>query len=255
MSLRPYLHLDVSLAGQPAGARVALAREPAHHLRTVLRARPGARLEVADGCGWQADAVLEHGDHLRLEEASVEHPVSAPRLILVQALGKGRRFDEVVRVTTELGVDAIVPVHSAHGVVRLEPDRAERALQRWEGVARAACEQARRPRRPQLASPGALAPHPPQVLSASAQRVVLVAVPGAATIARVLPRARTAAEVVVVIGPEGGLSDAELAVLVDRGAIAVGLGPHVLRTEHAGAAALAVLAAGSGRWGPSDHAS
>ena len=241
MSLRPYVHLDRPLAGSTAGTWVPLDEVARHHLTTVLRLTPGARIEVADGRGASAPARLDT-DAVELLADAVDSAPARPRLELAQALAKGRRFDEVVRQATELGVDGIRPVAADRSVSRLGADRAERARQRWRSVARAAAEQARRPTRPELALPC-----PVGELDVSGAQV-LVAHPGAPALPEVVGDARGVECLMLVVGPEGGWTDAELDTLVERGGLLVGLGPTVLRTEHAGAAGLAVLAAQLGRW-------
>ena len=244
MSLRPYVHLDHPLVGSTAGTRVPLDDEARHHLTTVLRLAPGAWLEVADGHGAVASGRLGTDD-VELLTAPVVTPPACPRLELAQALAKGRRFDDVVRQATELGVDVIRPVAAERSVSRLSEQRAERARSRWASVARAAAEQARRPTRPQLTPPCPVA----GLDLAGAD--VLVAQLGAPALPDVAGDGEDVERVVLVVGPEGGWSDAELETLLEHGARLAGLGPTVLRTEHAGAAGLAVLAARLGRWAQS----
>lgn len=300
--MTPLVHLDVPLAAARAGTEVGLAREVAHHLATVLRARLGAEVVVTDGDGWLAVGRLTAGDVVVLAADACRAVRPAPALHLLQALPKGRKLDEVVRVATELGVDRVVPVAAARVVTRLEGDRAERARQRWQAVARAACEQSRRVWRPEVAPVTSVATAVAEVIAGGGS--VLVAHPGAPALPAALARAgrvggpgdpaagsdgpsaagsagasaagsagvpgvgsagASAAGsdgppvgtpgawpviVALVVGPEGGWTDAEVADLVAIGAIPVGLGPTVLRTEHAGAAGLAVLAALLGRWEP-----
>lgn len=234
----------------------------------MLRGAQGGDVEVADGAGWWAPAVLEPPGTVRLTAAAVRSPVPSPRLHLVQGLAKGRKLDEVVRTATELGVDAVTPVVCARAVVRIDGDRGARAVRRWRAVARAASEQSRRPWRPTIGEVVRVAaplPAPlamdagdePMSAGAAVRRLVLVMHPGARPLPDVLAEATRATgaigvdeldEVVLAIGPEGGWTDGEVAMLEAAGALTVGLGPTVLRTEHAGAAGLAVVAAGLGRW-------
>jgi 16S rRNA (uracil1498-N3)-methyltransferase len=241
VSLRPYVHVDARIEAAPAGTRVALSAGERHHLTRVLRLGPGAEVVVADGAGSHGPAELD-GDALVLSAPAVTEPRPRPALEVAQALGKARKLDEVVRAVTELGADRILPVTTARTVVRLEGERADKAQVRWRSVARAACEQARRPYRPRI---DALVPleH-----AATDGATVLVAHPGARPLPDHLAALAAAAAVRIVIGPEGGWTDGELAALVADGATAVGLGPTVLRTEHAAAAALAVIGAAVGRW-------
>jgi 16S rRNA (uracil1498-N3)-methyltransferase len=244
VSLVPYVHLDGPLDGVGVADRVPLTAAESHRLGRVLRLRPGADVEVADGTGWHATGTYDR-DTVRLTSDPLRAPVPTPRLVLAQALPKGRKLDEVVRVATELGADRIVPVLAERSVSRPDDRKADRAVERWRAVARAACEQARRPHRPMLDAPVPTAGLPQRLDPGP----VLVAVPGAAPLPRVVAAIGPLDAVTLVVGPEGGLTPAEVDGLVAAGGRAVGLGPTVLRTEHAGAAGLAALAAGVGRWG------
>ena len=246
MSLTPYLHLDVDLTVVTEGDAVAVSEAERHHLRKVLRLTEGAAVVVADGGGIHAAAELR-ADGLVLTATPVAVPPPTPRLVLAQVLPKGRKLDEVVRQATELGVDEVRILTSQRCVVRLPADRAERARQRWEAVARAAAEQARRAHRPPLTGPISL-----DRLGRDDELLLIAhpAAPGLPTALGMLPGgAPGAGTLVLAIGPEGGFTDTEVAAVVTSGGLAVGLGSTVLRTEHAGAAGLAVLAALCGRWG------
>lgn len=241
MSLIPYLHVATDLAGADAGTEVVLPADALRHLRGVLRLEDGAVCHAADGAGSHAPAVLA-GDGLRLSADARTEPTPRPRLLVAQALAKGRKFDEVVRAATEVGADGFLPVTAARSIARLD-GKADRVVARWQAVARAAAEQSRRPWRPEVAAPAPVA-----TLAAGSDRAVLLAHPGGEPLHRRVGAMADAAEVVLVVGPEGGWTDAEVEDLVARGAHTVGLGPTVLRTEHAAAAGLAVLCALCGRW-------
>ncbi|MFA9432788.1 16S rRNA (uracil(1498)-N(3))-methyltransferase [Egicoccus sp. AB-alg2] len=241
MSLTPYVHVDASLAGAPAGHEVVLDEVARRHLATVLRLSPGAACHLADGAGSHAPAVLT-ASGARLAETAVTQPTPAPRLVVAQALAKGRKFDDVVRLGTELGADGFLPVVAARSVVRID-GKTDRVVARWLAVARAAAEQSRRPFRPDVA-----APVRPADLAARAGTTLLVAHPGGSPLHRRLEAIGDEAELVLAVGPEGGWTDEEVEGLCAAGAIPVGLGPAVLRTEHAAAAGLAVLGALTGRW-------
>lgn len=247
MSLLPYVHLDADLAGAGAGATVPVDPAARHHLTRVLRLRDGAALEVSDGRGSAALARLD-GDGVVLTADAATAPLPHPTLSVLQGLPRSRKLDEVVRQVTELGADRVVPVAAERSVTRLEGDRADRAVERWQAVARAAAEQSRRPWRPEVTdvvSVGrvtAALPVGTRVLVAHVGAPVpLPDVIGSLT-------ARATPHLAIAVGPEGGWSDSEVTALVDAGADVVGLGPTVLRTEHAAAAALAVIAALAGRW-------
>jgi 16S rRNA (uracil1498-N3)-methyltransferase len=242
VSLRPYVHLDVELSDARIGVRLPLDRGDLHHLGTVLRLGAGAEVEIADGRGASALAVLAEGE-VELATDPVVQPEPRPWLVLAQALPKGRKLDEIVRNACELGVDEVRTIDTVRSVVRLDERRAARGRERWTAVARAACEQARRPRRPAVTGPLRL-----DRLGRD-DELLLIAHPEAPALPSVASAWQPASRIVLAIGPEGGFTDDEVADAVAGGALAVGLGPFVLRTEHAGAAGLAVLAAATGRWG------
>jgi 16S rRNA (uracil1498-N3)-methyltransferase len=255
VSLRPFVLLGAPLADMAVGAVVGLSDEDRHHLRTVLRLRAGAEVELADGRGTRAEGVVD-ADGVRITSVPVHHVPARPRLALAQALPKGRRFDEVLRQATELGVDLVVPVAASRSIAELRDDvRLRRARERWTAVARAACEQARRSRVPELHDPVTPASLPGVLAAWDPDVVVHVAHPGGSSLRATswsgTPAPRPAA-LAVAIGPEGGWTEEEIAGLVAAGARVVGLGSSVLRTEHAGAAALAALSALSGRWDDAD---
>lgn len=261
MSLAPHLLVAATsgagLGGVADGDVVPVPVTALHHLRRVLRLADGAPVSLTDGAGHVTDAVLA-GDGARCVGAVRTVPRPVPRLTLLQALSKGRRAEDAVRVACELGVDRIVPVVAARTQGRTDARGADALVARWDAVAVAALEQSRGAWRATVDDPV-----PVDVCARTTPSTVrLVAVPGAEP----LPVALTAAqhhgsedvppeEVAVAVGPEGGWTAEEVALLVAGGWHAVGLGPTVLRTEHAGPIAVAVLAALLGRWGvPCDAA-
>lgn len=250
-----YLVPPGGLEGILAGALVTLDGAEGRHAATVRRTRPGERLDVADGTGRVASgSVTEVGRDqvtLRVEQVR-EHAVPQPRLVLVQALAKGGRDELAVETATELGVDAVVPWQAARCVVVWSGERGERSRRRWEDTVRAAAKQSRRADLPPVERPVTTAGLVARVRG-------VVGEGGAALVLHedardpladvVLPEPGRPGEVLVVVGPEGGISGPELAELTAAGGRPVRLGPQVLRSSSAGAAALAVLSARSGRWG------
>lgn len=247
MSRVPLVHLDQPLAGAAVDEVLAVPDAQRHHLTTVLRLGRGDVIEVADGVGGHARAELaEQG--LRLRSTPTVTPWPRPPLRVVHGLPKGRKLDEVVRALVELGVDEVQPVAATRSVRRPDGARADKAVARWRAVARSACEQARRRHLARIAPVVAsrelevgglwLLAHPPAPRGLP-QRLA------DATPAGVVA---AGAAVTIAIGPEGGWDDDEVERLTAAGASAVHLGPTVLRTEHAGAAAVAVLSAWLGRW-------
>jgi len=241
VSLVPYVHVDVSLAEGVPGDAVDLTEAETRHLRRVLRLPDGAEVEVADGVGNHAAARLRPSD-LVLTTPAGHRSISRPALWVAQALPKGRKLDEVIRQVAELGVDGILVVAARHSVARLEEGKLPRARQRWDGVARAASEQARRPWRPRILGPSTAS----ELLDEPG--TLIVAHPGGAPLPEVIVDHVDAERITIAIGPEGGWSDDEVARWEEAGAAFAGLGPSVLRTEHAAAAAMAVAASGLGRW-------
>ncbi|WP_033340053.1 16S rRNA (uracil(1498)-N(3))-methyltransferase [Catenuloplanes japonicus] len=219
-----------------------------HHAANVQRLTTGEELILADGRGGTALAVvLASGKgNLTIKITSrgyAERP--DPRLVVVQGLPKGDRGELAVQAMTEVGVDEIIPWSASRSVTVWKGERAARARDKWAATAREAAKQARRPWLPDVA-PGALstAKIADRVRGEAAALVLyeeatdrLTGVP--------LP---TAGEIILVVGPEGGIAPAELDAFVDAGARPVRLGPEVLRTSTAGVAALSVLATRLGRW-------
>ena len=251
MSLAPHILVAHPLDGAEAGARVALPEGSLHHLRRVLRRPDGAPLSLTDGRGARADGTLD-GVHAVLVAAADGSPERRPRIVLAQALSKGRRAEDAVRVACELGVDRIVPVVAARTQGRPDARAAEALVARWRAVAVAALEQSRGVRLAEVT-----APVDRVVAAAPAQEGVLrlLAVPGGEPLPALPAIAGGAGgsgpdleEVVVAVGPEGGWTPEEVAAASADGWLPVGLGPTVLRTEHAGPVAVAVVAALLGRW-------
>jgi len=268
VSLAPHVLVAEALNGRVTGQDVALDPPRAHHLRRVLRLGDGAPLSLTDGSGARADAQLI-GDVARLTGDAVVVVASGPRLVLAQALSKGRRAEDAVRTACELGVDRLVPVIAERTQGRPDARAAAGVVERWRAVAVAALEQSRGVRLAEVDAPVGtqeLVDALPKVLgSPDGGSVRLVAVPGARplpevlrdVLGEVLPEVIGAAgqDVVVAVGPEGGWSGEEVDALVAAGWLRVGLGPTVLRTEHAGPVAVAVIAAAIGRWGNDPAAS
>ena len=238
----------VFLADALEGDRLALTGAEARHAAAVRRVRVGEQVELVDGRGGRAVCVVASSERDRVELDVVERsaePAPAPRLVLVQALAKGDRGELAVELATEVGVDEVVPWAAERCVVRWEGARAGKGLERWRSTAREAAKQSRRSWLPVVA---ALA-----TTREVAERV------GAASLALVLHESAAdrlgdlvppdAGEVVLVVGPEGGLSDREVTALTEAGGRPVRLGPTVLRTSTAGAVAAAVVSARTSRWG------
>lgn len=226
--------------GEVRGDSLVLRGEEAHHLARVRRHRVGDRVEVVDGCGhWYLARISALGREevaCEILETQKERGESLVRLRLGVALIQGQRFDWVVEKATEIGVAAIAPLLAERGVAR--PGSAHKPA-RWEQLARAAVKQCGRSRLPQLEAPAPLE----QVLARCAREgeLALMAVPGAAGGLRRHLEGRPAGRVTLLVGPEGGFSEAEQEMAQQRGAGIFSWGKSVLRTETASIALAALV--------------
>ena len=223
------------------GMTVIVEGDRARYLGRVLRLRVGDPLIVFDGSGpeWPAtiEGMTKSSATLKVGE-SVETQTESPlKIHLVQGVSRGERMDFVVQKATELGVSRITPVLTKYGMVKLDDKRAAKRLEHWQGVVASACEQSGRTRLPLVDAPVSLNQWFGQKPADAGLDLILR--PGAATsLAHV---AAPTTRVCILIGPEGGFSDTEYEDAGVAGFDAVTLGPRVLRTETAAAAALAIL--------------
>jgi 16S rRNA (uracil1498-N3)-methyltransferase len=231
----------------PAPGRFVLDGPEGRHAAAVRRMRAGERLVLSDGAGSSAPAVVTAAgrDTVDLDVGSAVHdPSPSPRLVVVQALPKGDRGELAVQMLTEAGVDEVVPWQSSRCVTRWQGDRGRKSWQRWDATAREAAKQARRTRLPVIAPLATTADVASRLASASAAYVLHES----ATVALTSLTPPSGGEVILVVGPEGGVSPEELASFASSGASAVRLGSGVLRTSTAGVVGLAVVSAATGRW-------
>jgi 16S rRNA (uracil1498-N3)-methyltransferase len=223
----------------PDGDLFTLDGPEGHHAADVARLKAGQELLLGDGLGGTARAVVVAAGrgqlHLSIVERWYRRPPD-PRLVIAQGIAKGDRGELAVQAMTEAGADEIVPWLAARSVAVW---RDEKPLQRWRSTAREAAKQARRawlPQVPPAVATAVLAPRVTFVLDGDARaRLSTVDVP-------------STGDVVLVVGPEGGIAPEELTVFEASGAVPVRLGDTVLRTSTAGVAALAVLSARLNRW-------
>ena len=252
---------------------IVLTGAEGRHAATVRRIRPGERADVTDGQGLLAECVVTAAGAGQVElrvQARREVPVPDPLITVVQAIPKGERAELAVETMTEVGVDAIVPWQAERCVARWPADRAPKALGRWRSAAREAAKQARRARVPEVTG---LASSADVVARISAAGFAIVLQPAASVALSQLALARpsgsrpsgsqpgvpgperlsppplpVSGDIVLIVGPEGGISPDELTAFADAGATSARLGESVLRTSTAGAAAAAVLMTATGRW-------
>ena len=224
----------------PAGDSFALTGDEGRHAARVRRIGVGESLVVGDGRGTLVDCTVTDviGDGLDLRVVARRFvPAPDPRLVVVQALPKGDRAELAVETMTELGVDAIVPWAASRSVAQWHGPRGDKALGKWRRTAREAAKQSRRAWVPDVRALAATRDLTPTLVLHEAATTPLAGVE--------LP---ASGEIVIVVGPEGGIADEELAGFEAAGAVAVRLGEPVLRTSTAGAAVLAALSLRLGRW-------
>lgn len=241
------------LASAVVGDVVLLDGTEGRHAATVRRIGVGERLDLADGAGMlcHAEVIAVRGQALDARVVDrVVVPRPQPRVTVVQALAKGDRDERAVETMTEVGVDLIVPWQAARSIVRWDAARADKGVARWTVTAREASKQARRPWLAEVAPVETTAEVVERLraaVDAGGLAVVLHEVAAAGLGELVVP---LLADVVLVVGPEGGITDEELGVFEEAGAATRRLGPTVLRTSTAGTVAAAVVMAKSGRWNP-----
>ncbi|AKN69791.1 16S rRNA methyltransferase [Streptomyces sp. PBH53] len=230
------------------GPEFVLDGPEGRHAVSVKRLRPGEDVVLTDGRGRWAEGVVkaaEGKDRLVVTELSVhEEPPAGPRITVVQALPKGDRGELAVETMTEVGVDAIVPWQASRCITQWKGERGLKALGKWRATAREAGKQSRRVRFPEVAD--AATTKQVAALLAGADFAAVLHESGDARLATAdLP---AEGEIVLVVGPEGGVSPEELALFAEAGARPYVLGPTVLRTSTAGTAAAALLLGRTGRW-------
>lgn len=253
---------------QLADEKIVLRGAEGRHAATVRRLAAGERVDVTDGAGLMAECVVTAARPGELELAVLARrtdPEPLCRVVVAQAILKGDRGERAVELMTEVGVDAIVPWAAERCIARWRPDREDRALSRWRSVAIQAAKQARRSRFPVVSTQARTAELADRVAGATIALLLDPAAPD--SLDDLLPRSGGDAvpdsagatpadavplvprgEIVLIIGPEGGISPAEFAALTVAGAVPARLGPSVLRGSTAGAVAGALALSRCGRW-------
>ena len=257
MTLPVFFAHDVTppAAGLTVGDHAHMGGAEGKHAATVKRISPGESLDIVDGSGLRLTCEVVGASGGGLEVIVRERIVEAapkPRLTLVQALAKGGRDEAAVETATEIGIDQVIPWQADRSIVRWAGPKATRGHAKWDSVARAAAKQSRR----------AFVPTVGQVLGTrelgawvrtvidEGGAVVICHEDAAHTLAHLLAQGglEAATHIAIVVGPEGGISPDELTELRHAGALAVLLGPHVLRSSSAGPAAATLISAGVSRW-------
>lgn len=234
------LHAELPLV---AGAELALPPQAGEHAVRVLRLADGDPLVLFNGDGYDYHArILAIGKRdvtVQVTSRQLLKNESPLPLILAQGIARGDKMDLIVQKATELGVAGIVPLLTERSEVKLDPARAQKRLSHWRAVAASACEQCGRARIPGIQPATALSAWLDALPDNGSLRLALL--PEGTLACRELQFAGTGG--VLVVGPEGGLGERDIAILRDAGFKGLQLGPRVLRTETAGMAALASLQA------------
>ncbi|MFI6046439.1 16S rRNA (uracil(1498)-N(3))-methyltransferase [Nocardia sp. NPDC051321] len=232
------------------GAVAVLDGPEGRHAATVRRIRVGEPITLSDGRGVLAESEVVAAQRDRLDlrvlDRTVAQPVS-PRVTVVQALPKSDRSELAVELMTEAGADAIIPWQAARCIANWE-GKAGKAVDKWRAAARSAARQSRRPYIPEVADLHRTRDLLDLIRKAKADGAIVAALHESGTGRFAELSFADAAEVVLIVGPEGGLDGAELAALSEAGADIVLLGPTVLRTSTAAAVALGALGALTPRW-------
>jgi 16S rRNA (uracil1498-N3)-methyltransferase len=232
----------------PADAELELTvdRAQSHYLTRVLRLRPGDRVQVFDGCGrrFEAQLVTDQRDACKLCLTSAEAHSPAPRvsICLAQCLATGDKMDWIIEKAVELGVSRIVTLKAERCQLRLDTERAARRLEHWQRIVEAACMQSGQDHLPQLDGPMALTDWLSDLKADPARasqqwRLLDPEAPHLLSESGLSPDG----SVTLLVGPESGLSDAEIQAAVTIGFQRARMGAQVLRTETAGLAAIAAI--------------
>ncbi len=237
----PRIHHPAPLT---SGARIELSDTAANHVARVLRLPVGAPLTLFNGSGGEFEATINTIDKRRVtidvggfQDQEREPPL---QIWLAQGISRGERMDYTIQKAVELGVSRIVPLFTEHCGVQLSGERLEKRIKHWQGVVISACEQCGRNRIPRVDTPVTVT----QWLANPGEGLRLVLAPDAEHSLAQLPA--PSGPITLLIGPEGGLSDQEIATAKQAGYSGLRLGPRILRTE---TAAVAALAAMLGTWG------
>lgn len=258
-----------ALASAVPGGIVELTGAEARHAATVKRMAPGEQLDVVDGAGRRVSAEAEQVSaaliRLRVSAVADEEPPTH-RITLVQALAKGDRSELAVEAATELGIDAVIPWEADRSIVRWRGEKSARGVAKWQAVVRSATKQSRRAWIPSVSD--AVDSHELSRWVTDQNLAIVLHEDATIPLARrvrdmafgqfppgkdALPVGSAAAkdsvkEIALIVGPEGGITDGEIAALKKAGAVTAVLGNYVLRSSTAGPAALSVLSQLLGRW-------
>ena len=225
---------------------IEVSGDEAHHAVKVLRINIGEEILISDGAGNWVRASVENIEKKSFAAKVLERGFQqekSPRLIVVQGLPKSDRVKDAIEILVESGVDLIIPWQADRSISKWQKD----SLDKWQSAAVAATKQSRRFRKPEIIDGLSLS----QLLEIESENSAILVMHESATTKLsqvVTSKFADMSEIIIVIGPEGGISESELELLQSVGAHIVGLGPEVFRSAHAGGAALSAVSALIGRW-------
>ena len=225
---------------------IEVSGDEAHHAIKVLRINVGEEILISDGAGNWVRSCVENIEKKTFTAKVLERgfqPEKSPRLIVVQGLPKSDRVKDAIEILVESGVDLIIPWQADRSISKWQKD----SLDKWQSAAVAATKQSRRFRKPEIIDGLSLS----QLLEIESENSAILVMHESATTKLsqvVTSKFADMSEIIIVIGPEGGISESELELLQSVGAHIVGLGPEVFRSAHAGGAALSAVSALIGRW-------
>lgn len=240
-----HFYLSDELVAPAVGEQVSVTGAEARHAVTVSRLAVGESISIGNGAGLVVSGSIvsaETGAFTVEVETVDQTPAASPAIWLAQALAKGDRDEYAVQQATELGVDGVIPWAAQRSIVKWEGNKIAKGHQRWSAIVREATKQSLRPWIPEV---GDLASTAVLCSLAGEARMIVLDPTAQEALSTLEPDGR---DIVLVVGPEGGISDAELSRLTAAGASAWRLGGPVLRTSTAGPAAIAVLNSRLGRW-------
>lgn len=249
MSLPVFIHL--TLGEHEAGQVLSLSGPEARHAVTVKRVEVGEKIALVDGAGLRGEltvTAVEGKEVLqgRLESLEIIDP-PRPRVVIVQAIPKSDRAELAVDLATQAGADEIVAWQSHRCIAKWDAKKALKAIGKWEAAAQSAAKQSRRAVIPSIRGPRSTVEIAQELKTAHADGAEIYVLHEEAT--ESIKTAPLTSEVVyLLIGPEGGIGEEELAQLTDSGAVPIKLGPQVLRTASAGMVALSAIGVRTSRW-------
>ncbi len=233
------------------GMLAVLDGDEGFHAASVRRIRVGERIVLGDGAGQLADCVVEETAKQSLSARVLTRRTAVPAqppVIVVQAIPKSERSELAIELATEAGADGFLAWQATRCVARWDGPRAEKGLRRWRAVARSAARQSRRAYIPAVDGVASTSALVQRIRDDVAGGALVLALHESATVPLTDHRVAQAVSLMLVVGPEGGLTDEEIAALTAAGAHAVRLGPTVLRTSTAAAVALGALGVLTSRW-------